>query len=145
MRAGVMLATLVLAGGAAAEPYSASVDGTGAVWVLDEASGATRVCRAMVATGPKVLDVFGAGADVRPGMERAARPACVVVLRAVEEPAAVPARGMLGDGSSGPQVGSAAGMLGAGPYGWNGWNGRGGAPENQIVIVRPGAVAIGLY
>ncbi len=70
------------------------------------------------------------------GMERAGRVTCTVALRAVEEPEVL-ARGMLGDGSSGPQVGSAAGMLGNGGF----WGG--GAPENQVVIVRPGAVAIG--
>jgi hypothetical protein len=71
-------------------------------------------------------------------MGRATRPYCVEALRALEEPAAV-ARGMLGDGSSGPQVGSGAGMLGNGGYGF------GGGPDNQVIIVRPGAVAVGLY
>lgn len=139
VRLGMIVVALALAGEAEAAPFSVSADGTGSAWVLDEASGALRVCGPAAATGPKVLDVFGGGADVRPGMVRAARPYCVVALRAVEEPVAVPVRGMLGDGSSGPQVGSAAGMLGAGPYG------RDGTPENQIVIVRPGAVAIGPY
>lgn len=138
VRLAMMVAGLAVAGGAAAAPFSMQVDGVDAAWVLDEASGAARVCRAVVASGPKVLDVFGGGADVRPGMERAARTECAVASAAVEEPA-MAARGMLGDGSSGPQVGSAAGMLGAGPYGW------GGAPENWIVIVRPGAVEIGRY
>jgi hypothetical protein len=138
VRSAMMVAALVLAGGAEAEPFSMQADGSGSTWVLDEASGETRLCRSVPVAGPKVLDVFGAGADVRPGIERAARTECVIVLAAVEAPTA-PARGMLGDGSSGPQAGSAAGMLGDGPYGWN------GAPENQIVIVRPRAVAIGLY
>ena len=136
-----MIGALVLAvaDGARAAPFAVSVEGSGAAWVLDEASGATWLCRTLQATGPKVVDVFGGGSDVRAGREWPGRPTCAVALRAIEEPATVPARGMLGDGSSGPQIGSAAGMLGAGPYG-GGW-----APDNQIVIVRPGAVAIGLY
>jgi len=138
VRAGLMAVALMAAGGAQAEPFSVAPDGTGSAWVIDAATGATRLCRAAPATGSKVLDVFGAGADVRPGMGRAARPYCVVALRALELPA-VAARGMLGDGSSGPQVGSGAGMLGNGGYGF------GGGPENQVVIIRPGAVAVGLY
>lgn len=139
VRVGILAVALAMAGGAEAGPFSVSADGTGAAWVIDEATGATRLCRTYQGTGPKLLDVFGAGADVRAGMERPARPACEVVLRAVEEPALAP-RGMLGDGSSGPQVGSAAGMLGVGAWGWSG-----GAPDNQVIIVRPGSVAMGLY
>lgn len=138
VRLGMIVAALALAGGADAAPFAVAVDGLGSAWVLDEASGATRLCRAVPAAGPKVLDVFGGAADVRPGPERTARADCAVALRAIEEPVAV-ARGMLGDGSSGPQVGSAAGMLGSGRHGWS------GGPETQIIIVRPGAVAVGLY
>jgi hypothetical protein len=141
VRSGMMVVALAVAGGADAAPFSMSADGAGSAWVLDEATGALRVCRTVAAMGPKVLDVFGAVAEVRPGVERAARPTCVVTLGPIEEPVAVPPRGMLGDGSSGPQVGSAAGMLGDGGWGW-GW---GDAAENQIVIIRPGSVAIGLY
>ena len=50
------------------------------------------------------------------------------------------ARGMLGDGWSGPQVGSAAGMLGTGGF----WPQAGG-PDQQVIIVRPGSTAVNLY
>jgi hypothetical protein len=136
-----MAAVLLAAGGAEAGPFAVQADGTGAAWVLDETSGALRVCRTVTTTGPKVLDVFGGGADLRPGMERAARTDCTVAMAAVEDVAAVPVRGMLGDGSSGPQVGSGAGMLG---YGLGGWP-RPGGWDRQVVIVRPGSAVVNLY
>ena len=127
VRAGVMMALLLAAGGAQAAPFSVSADATGAAWVIDETSGALRACRPAVSTGPKVLYLFNGGADAQPGMARAPRTECRVVMRAVAETAPVAARGMLGDGSSGPQVGSAAGMLGIGSWGPSG----AGGPDRQ--------------
>ncbi len=90
----------------------------------------------VTAAGPKVADGFGSGA----GVERPARPECKVAMRAVAAPEPVAARGMLGDGSSGPQVGSAVGMLGNGGF----WP-QAGWPDQQVIIVRPGAAEVNLY
>lgn len=142
VRWGVLAVALCVAGGAEAGPFSVQADGTGTAWVVDEGSGALRVCRMTTRVSPKTMDVFGGGADSRPGMDRAARPDCRLAMRAVEEPPASPALGMLGVGLSGPQVGSAAGMLGSGAFGW-GW---GGAPDNQVIVIGgQQAVRIGLY
>lgn len=133
VRLAVAFVALVTAGAAEAGPFSVQADGTGTAWVVDEGTGALRVCRLAMPTGPKALDVYPGGADARPGMDRTARPDCRVAIRAVEKPADTPAMGMLGVGLSGPQVGSAAGMLGVGASGW-GW-GWGGAPDNQVVVI----------
>lgn len=126
-----IVAVLAAGGGAEAAPFVLGADGTGQVWVLDAASGATRLCRTVARSGPKVIDAYGNGAEPR---VTAGRPGCVLVLPAPEAALALPVRGMLGDGSSGPQVGSAAGMLGTGD---------GGAPWGQgsVVVVVPRAAA----
>jgi hypothetical protein len=137
-----MAAVLLAAGGTQAAPFQVQADGSGGAWVVDAGTGTTRLCRTYQVSGPKVLDVFGGGADARAGMDRPARPECELVMGALDEPAAMPATGMLGIGLSGPQVGSAAGMLGYGAWGWSGWA---GGPDTQVIIVRPEAVGIGLY
>jgi hypothetical protein len=154
-----MLAALALAGavtaGAEAAPFRAVSDAEG-LWVLDEESGALKLCRTTATAGPKVLDVFGGAGEARQGKAYPGRPDCVAVARpglggAVPDPAggygglpglggygmggplSVAVRpGMLGDGSSGYQVGSAFGMLGDGRFGYDY-----GAPDNQVIIIRP--------
>lgn len=146
VRVGVLAVALCVAGVAEAGPFTVQPDGAGTAWVLDRGTGALRACRMMTA-GPKTMDVFAGGADARPGTERRARPECQFAMRGAEEPSA-PARGMLGIGLSGPQVGSGAGMLGIGgwgsPWSWGGPWGWGGG--NQVIIVNGDQGAqVGLY
>jgi hypothetical protein len=131
---------------AAAAPYSVATDASGDTWVVDDATGAARLCRTVSGSGPKVVDIFGGEGEARASRERPGRVVCVAATRPAGEDAAVPgfapspvyagfgpggfggvliasnllsaavAPGMLGDGSSGYQVGSAFGMLGDGTY-----------------------------
>lgn len=151
-----------VAAGAEAAPYRAVADADG-LWVLDEESGALRLCRTRSAAGPKVVDVFAGAGEARPERTYPGRIGCVAVARpgldgAVPGPAghgglpglggyrvggalSVAVRpGMLGDGSSGYQVGSAVGMLGNGRFGY-GY----GAPDDQVIIVRPEWITVNQY
>ena len=54
-------------------------DGADGVWVLDEGSGAVSWCRLVTPPGAKLIDVFGADAQVREAPPRPARPECETV------------------------------------------------------------------
>ncbi|HRO12306.1 hypothetical protein [Amaricoccus sp.] len=82
-----MAMALALAGGAAeAAPYSIVADEPGSAWVLDVASGALTRCVTRAAAAPKVLDVFGDSAEVRPQTARAGRTDCREVRSAAIDP-----------------------------------------------------------
>jgi hypothetical protein len=166
LREGALIAMLAgaLAPGLAAEPFRMAGDTPESVWVVDEMSGRLAWCRTVAGAGPKVIDVFGGDAQARPEAVLPARPDCSVVLRAEAwqaglaghvpapydtasgygagfgGPLSVAVRpGMLGDGSSGYQIGSAVGMLGNGTFGY-GY----GASDNQVIIVRPEWINVNL-
>jgi hypothetical protein len=174
VRAGAAAALLacLLPGIGAAAQFRIAPAGDGGAWVLDEETGAVSACRMTAGVGPKIVDVFGGDAEVRPETALAASPDCTAVLRGGAGDASVPGfaaggyggtvpdgyggadgyagalaggagygggilsvavrPGMLGDGSSGYQIGSGVGMLGDGTFGY-GY----GAPDNQVIIVRP--------
>jgi hypothetical protein len=185
VRAGAAVALLacLLPGIGAAAPFRIAPAGDDGAWVLDEATGAVAACRMTAGVGPKIVDVFGAGAEVRPETALPASPECTAMLRGSPSDADVPdfaaggyggmapegygdgyrgpgsypgalaggagyggglfsvavRPGMLGDGSSGYQIGSGVGMLGDGTFGY-GY----GAPDNQVIIVRPEWINVSL-
>jgi hypothetical protein len=65
-----------LAAGAAAQPFQMVSDGADGTWVLDEGSGAVSWCRLVTPPGAKLIDVFGADAQVREAAPRPATPEC---------------------------------------------------------------------
>ena len=77
--AAAWLAIVLAAGAAQAQPFQIVSDGTDGVWMLDEASGEVSWCRLVTPPGAKLIDVFGADAQVREARERPARPECEVV------------------------------------------------------------------
>jgi NADPH:quinone reductase-like Zn-dependent oxidoreductase len=158
-----MLAALLagaLGSGATAASYELAVDAAGSAWVLDGDSGALRRCRSVAGGRPKVLDVFGGVGEARPERQYPRRPGCELALSSEAWGDGVPGLasggraygyaglgalsaavwpGMLGDGSSGVQVGVGAGMLGDGGYG--GYD----APDTQVIIVRPERIDLAFY
>ena len=139
VRAATIAAFVAMTGMAQAAPFSMQTEATGGAWVLNDETGALRFCRTVTTRGRRCSTSSPAVADPRPSLERPARPDCVVAVGPTAAPEPMPARGMLGDGSSGPQVGSARGMLGDGGFYGGGW------PGQQVIIVRPGAVGMNLY
>jgi hypothetical protein len=154
----------------AQQQFRIVADAQEGAWVLDDQAGAVSRCGMAAAVGPKVIDVFGADSEVRQGQELPARPYCRPapgsdaagyggvpgfaaggyggmggfgaaglvgygggLLSVAVRP------GMLGTGLSGYQIGSAAGMLGDGTFGY-GY----GAPDNQVIIVRPEWINVNL-
>jgi hypothetical protein len=168
----VALALLVPGAAGAQQQFRIVADAQEGAWVLDDQSGGVSRCGMVGAVGPKVIDVFGADAEVREGQALPARPYCQPVAPSgagygmsgdIQGFAAggyggmvgfgaagfggygggllsVAVRpGMLGDGSSGYQIGSGVGMLGDGTFGYGG-----GAPDNQVIIVRPEWINVNL-
>jgi hypothetical protein len=71
-----VLAIGIAAGAAEAQPFQMVSDGADGTWVLDEGSGAVTWCRLVTAPGAKLIDVFGADAQVRETPARPAEPRC---------------------------------------------------------------------
>jgi hypothetical protein len=166
------LALLAPVAAGAQQQFRIVADAVEGAWVLDDRAGAVSRCGTAAAVGPKVIDVFGADFEVRQGQELPARPYCRTApgSAAAAGYGGVPGfaaggyggmggfgaaglagygggllsvavrPGMLGDGSSGYQIGSAVGMLGDGTFGY-GY----GAPDNQVIIVRPEGINVNLY
>ena len=100
--AAAWLAAIVLAAGAAqAQPFQMVSDGADGVWVIDEGSGAVELVPAGDGAGAKLIDVFGADAQVREAPARPARPACETVRgpSATGRRAARPAGAVRGPGT----------------------------------------------
>ena len=74
--AAALLAAALAAAPAAAQPFQIASDGSDGVWVVDESSGAVSWCRLVTPPGAKLIDVFGADAQVREAPARAAEPQC---------------------------------------------------------------------
>jgi hypothetical protein len=74
--AAALLAAALAGAPAAAQPFQLASDGSDGVWVLDEASGALSWCRPVTPQGAKLVDVFGADAQVREAPARPAEPRC---------------------------------------------------------------------
>jgi hypothetical protein len=79
MAAAWLAAFLLAAGAAGAQQFQMVSDGADGVWVLDEGSGAVSWCRLVTAPGAKLIDVFGADAQVRETPARPAQPRCEAV------------------------------------------------------------------
>ena len=91
-------------------------------------------CRQVAPSGPKVIDVFGADAQVRPEKEYSARPDCSVAMQAGMPDGDVP-------GFAAGGYGGAAGYGVGGGYGIGGYGaGYGGMLS---VAVRPGMLGDG--
>jgi len=71
-----VLAIGLAAGVAEAQPFQMVSDGADGTWVLDEGSGAVSWCRLVTQPGAKLIDVFGADAQVRETPTRPAQPEC---------------------------------------------------------------------
>jgi hypothetical protein len=74
--AAALLTAALAAGPAAAQPFQIASDGSDGVWVVDENSGAVSWCRLVTPPGAKLIDVFGADAQVREAPVRPAEPQC---------------------------------------------------------------------
>jgi hypothetical protein len=74
--AAALLAAALAAAPVPAQPFQLASDGSDGVWVLDENSGAVSWCRLVTPQGAKLVDVFGADAQVREAPARPAEPRC---------------------------------------------------------------------
>jgi hypothetical protein len=167
---GVACALALLAATAQAQQqFRIVADAQEGAWVLDDQSGSVTRCRMVSAAGPKLIDLFGADAEVREARPLPPRPDCVPAAGTGAGNYGVPGfaaggygglfgpgapglggygvgllsvavrPGMLGTGASGYQIGSGVGMLGDGTFGY-GY----GAPDNQVIIVRPEWINVNL-
>lgn len=85
------------AGAAQAGPFRVVSDGPESAWVLDAGSGELVWCRLRAPSGPKVVDVFGARAQVRAATPLRRLPECSVARAGkAGNPGLVRARAMLG-------------------------------------------------
>ncbi|MFO1140943.1 MAG: hypothetical protein U1E59_00910 [Amaricoccus sp.] len=147
-------AAVVLAlgtGGAWAAPYQAVSDGPDRVWVVDQGSGETSLCRTYAAPSPKVIDVFGGSGTVRVQAARTPEPSCAVVRRAGGYGSATPRQNYTGYSMYAPMSGISTGyypggvlpgggyLSGGFPYTFRRWGDYGGS---NVVVVRPGYVNI---
>lgn len=71
----------VLSAPASAQPFVVVSDGDAGIWVLDGRSGEVSWCRLVTPAGAKLVDVFGADAQVRDAPPRPPQPECDVVRR----------------------------------------------------------------
>jgi hypothetical protein len=71
-----LLATALAAGTVEAQQFQMVSDGADGAWVLDEVSGAVSWCRLATRPGAKLVDVFGADAQVREARTLPAEPRC---------------------------------------------------------------------
>ena len=123
-----MLAGAMLPGAGRAAPFKVVTDAPESVWVLDEELGTLTWCRTAMATGPKVVDVFGADAQARPEKAYPSQPDCTRRAGGRAPDGGVP----------GFAAGGYGGMAGYGMGGYGaGYGGR------SSVAVRPGCSATG--